>query len=122
MVTQSGTNALHGDLFEFLRNSALDAAGIFNNGTTPPFRRNQFGAALGGPLKKDRLFLFGNYEGYRQSLATSSVSVVPDANARLGLLPNAAGVPTQVPNLNRAMLPFTALWPVLARKSQAAPR
>ncbi len=111
VVTQSGTNALHGSVFEFLRNSALDKPGIFDQGTVPPFRRNQFGGALGGPLKKDRLFLFGNYEGYRQSLAVSSVSVVPDDQARLGLLPNASGVYTQVPNLNQAMLPFTALWP-----------
>jgi hypothetical protein len=111
VVTQSGTNALHGSIFEFLRNSALDKPGIFDQGTVPPFRRNQFGAALGGPLKKDRLFLFGNYEGYRQSLAVSSVSVVPDDQARLGLLPNASGVYTQAPNLNQAMLPFMALWP-----------
>ena len=96
VVTQSGTNALHGSLFEFLRNSALDAPGIFDQGTVPPFRRNQFGGALGGPLKKDRLFLFGNYEGFRQSLAVSNVSVVPDEQARLGLLPNATGVYTPV--------------------------
>ncbi len=111
VVTQSGTNALHGSVFEFLRNSALDKPGIFDQGTVPPFRRNQFGGALGGPLKKDRLFLFGNYEGYRQSLAVSSVSVVPDDQARLGLLPNASGVYSQVPNLSQAMVPFTALWP-----------
>jgi hypothetical protein len=66
VVTQSGTNALHGTAFEFLRNSALDKPGIFDQGTVPPFRRNQFGGALGGPIKKDRLFLFGNYEGYRR--------------------------------------------------------
>ena len=111
VVTQSGTNSLHGSVFEFLRNSALDNPGIFDQGVVPPFRRNQFGGALGGPIKKDRLFLFGNYEGYRQSLAVSSVSVVPDDQARQGLLPNAAGVPTPVTNLNKAMLPFTALWP-----------
>ncbi len=112
VVTQSGTNALHGTAFEFVRNSAFDAPGLFDQGTVPPFRRNQFGGALGGPLKKDRLFLFGNYEGFRQSLAVSNVSVVPDINARSGILPNAAGVLAQVPNLNRAMLPFTALWPL----------
>ncbi len=111
VVTQSGTNALHGTAFEFLRNSALDKPGFFDQGTVPPFQRNQFGGALGGPLKKDRLFLFGNYEGYRQRLAVSNVSVVPDDQARLGFLPNAAGVPTKVANLNSAMLPFTALWP-----------
>ena len=90
VVTQSGTNQLHGGLFEFLRNSAMDARNFFDQGPVPPFRRNQFGGSLGGPLKKDRLFLFGNYEGFRQSLAVTSVSVVPDANARLGILPNAA--------------------------------
>ena len=87
VVTQSGTNRLHGTLFEFLRNSALDARNFFDQASVPPFRRNQFGGALGGPLKKDKLFLFGNYEGFRQALAVSSVSVVPDAEARLGLLP-----------------------------------
>jgi hypothetical protein len=111
IVTQSGTNALHGSVFEFLRNSALDAPGIFDQGTVPPFRRNQFGGALGGPIKKDRLFLFGNYEGFRQSLAVTNVSTVPDEQARLGSLPDASGVYKQVPNLNQAMLPFTALWP-----------
>ena len=80
-VTQSGTNALHGSAFEFIRNSALDAKNYFDQGSIPPFRRNQFGGALGGPLKKNRLFLFGNYEGFRQSLALSNVSVVPDATS-----------------------------------------
>jgi hypothetical protein len=107
VVTQSGTNSLHGSLFEFLRNSRLDARNFFDQASVPPFRRNQFGGALGGPLKKNKLFLFGNYEGFRQALAISSVSVVPDALARQGLLPN--GRP--VPKLNRAMLPYMAFWP-----------
>jgi len=111
VITQSGTNSLHGTLFEFARNSIFDSPGIFDNGTVPPFRRNQFGAALGGPVKKDRIFLFGNYEGYRQSLAVSSVSVVPDDEARKGYLPNSTGGYTQVSKLNSAMLPYMALWP-----------
>lgn len=111
VVTQSGTNALHGTLFEFLRNSALDARNFFDQGAAPPFRRNQFGAAAGGPVKKDRLFVFGNYEGFRQALSLSSVSVVPDLPARQGLLPNAAGVPVQAANLNPAMLKYMAFWP-----------
>ena len=86
VVTQSGTNVLHGSVFEFLRNSALDARNFFDQAFVPPFRRNQFGGSLGGPLKKDRLFLFGNYEGFRQVLAVSSVSVVPTAG-RQGTLP-----------------------------------
>jgi hypothetical protein len=112
VVTQSGTNSLHGSLFEFLRNSALDKPGIFDQGVVPPFRRNQFGASLGGPIKKDKLFLFGNYEGYRQSLAVSSVSVVPDDQARQGFLPNASGVYTKLATLDPRMLPFMGLWPL----------
>ncbi|MGH9663301.1 MAG: carboxypeptidase regulatory-like domain-containing protein, partial [Bryobacteraceae bacterium] len=111
VVTQSGTNSLHGTAFEFLRNNALDARNFFDQNFVPPFRRNQFGGALGGPLKKDRLFLFGNYEGFRQSLALSNVSVVPDAEARQGLLPNASGASTRVSNLDPAILPYMALWP-----------
>ncbi len=78
---------------------------------TAPNMGSEQEAKLGGPLKKDRLFLFGNYEGFRQSLAVSNVSVVPDDQARLGLLPNSSGVYTQVPGLNQAMLPFASLWP-----------
>src|SRR6185436_1507458 len=114
VVTQSGSNQLHGSLFEFLRNSALDARNFFDQSTPgrrlPPFQRNQFGGAAGGPLKKDRLFLFGNYEGFRQRLGLSSVAVVPNLQARQGLLP-VNGVYAPVPNLNPAMLPYTSLWP-----------
>ncbi|HMF77231.1 MAG TPA: carboxypeptidase regulatory-like domain-containing protein, partial [Bryobacteraceae bacterium] len=112
VVTQSGTNALHGTLFEFIRNSALDARNYFDTTSVPPLRRNQFGGALGGPLKKDKLFLFGNYEGFRQSLSVSNVAVVPDQQARQGLLPDASGAYRPVPNLNPAMLPYTSFWPV----------
>ncbi|MGO9275103.1 MAG: carboxypeptidase regulatory-like domain-containing protein [Terriglobia bacterium] len=110
-VTQSGTNALHGSLYEFLRNNALDARNFFAEGSTPPFKQNQFGGAAGGPLRKDRLFMFGNYEGFRQALAQSNVSVVPDEEARQGFLPNPLGVETKVPNLNASMLPYMSFWP-----------
>src|SRR5438105_13429988 len=70
IVTSSGTNQWHGDVFEYLRNSALDARNFFEI-QKGPFKRNQFGGALGGPLKKDKLFIFGNYEGFRQRLARS---------------------------------------------------
>jgi carboxypeptidase family protein len=107
VVTQSGTNQLHGTLFEFLRNSVLDSPGIFDQGVVAPLKRNQFGGALGGPLKKDRLFLFGNYEGLRLRYAPTVVSIVPDANARQGLLPNG----TPVANLNRSMLQYMSFFP-----------
>jgi len=112
VVTQSGTNHLHGSLFEFIRNSALDARNYFDRGSVPPLRRNQFGASLGGPLKKDRLFLFGNFEGFRQVLAQSNVAVVPDEQARQGLLPDASGTYKPVPNLVPAMLKYMTYWPV----------
>jgi hypothetical protein len=113
VVTQSGSNVLHGSVFEFLRNSDLDAKNYFDQGSIPPFRRNQFGGALGGPVKRDKFFLFGNYEGFRQSLALSNVTVVPDNNVRLGMLPNSTtGVYTTPANLNQGMLKYMALWPV----------
>jgi len=111
VVTQSGSNALHGSVFEFLRNNALDATNYFAQGNSPPFKQNQFGGAAGGPLKRDRWFLFGNYEGFRQALVVSSVSVVPDQQARQGFLPNTSGVYTEVPNLNSAMLQYMSFWP-----------
>lgn len=112
VVTQSGTNQLHGSVFEFLRNSALDARNFFDKGAIPAFKRNQLGGSLGGPIRKDRTFMFGNYEGFRQRLGLSSVAFVPDLNARQGLLPNAQGVPTPVAGLDPGMVPFMAFWPV----------
>ena len=112
VVTQSGTNELHGTLFEFLRNSAMDARNYFDNGPVPPLRRNQFGGALGGPLQKDKLFIFGNYEAFRQSLSVSNVAVVPDTQARQGFLPNAAGAYLPVANLDPFMLKYMSFWPM----------
>ena len=84
-VTKSGTNDYHGTAYEFLRNSALDAANYFDI-KKPPFKRNQFGASFGGPLKKDKAFVFGDYEGLRQDLSLTQNSFVPSANARSGIL------------------------------------
>ncbi|HEV2248179.1 MAG TPA: carboxypeptidase-like regulatory domain-containing protein, partial [Terriglobia bacterium] len=64
IVTASGTDQLHGNAYEFLRNSALDTRNFFDKGGVPQFQRNVFGGSLGGPIRKDRTFLFGNYEGY----------------------------------------------------------
>jgi hypothetical protein len=90
IVTASGTNQLHGNAYEFLRNSALDARNPFDQPQIPNFERNVFGGSLGGPIKKDKVFLFGNYEGFRQVLGLSDVTFVPDANARTGFLPCSA--------------------------------
>jgi hypothetical protein len=84
-VTRSGTNSFHGDAYEFLRNSALDARNFFD-GAIPPFKRNQFGGSAGGPIQKDRTFIFGDYEGLRQSLGVTTVDTVPSLAARRGQL------------------------------------
>jgi len=97
VVTQSGGNQWHGSVFEFLRNNALDAKNLFDQGSAPPFQRNQFGASLGGPIKSDKTFFFANYEGLRQNLHQTSAAFVPDAASR------AAAVPSVRPLLN--------LWP-----------
>src|SRR5256712_7121521 len=100
IVTTSGTNLLHGTAFEYLRNSALDARNFYDQTIgAPPFKRNQFGGSLGGPLKKDKMFLFGTYEGYQERLSRSSASVVPGTFARQGLLwpDNPLGLPAGSP-------------------------
>src|ERR1700704_5254836 len=84
-ITRSGTNGFHGDVYEFLRNSALDASNYFDS-VKPPFRRNQFGIAAGGPIQKDRTFVFANYEGLRQSLGVTQIDDVPSPAARAGQL------------------------------------
>jgi hypothetical protein len=97
ILTQSGSNEWHGTAFEFLRNNALDAPNFFDQGDAPPFQRNQFGGSMGGPLQRDKTFLFANYEGFRQHLHQTSAAFVPDAASR------ASAVPSVQPLLN--------LWP-----------
>jgi hypothetical protein len=92
-VSKSGTNGLHGSAYEFFRNNVLDARDYFDlprqpdGDRNPPFRRNQFGGSLGGPIKKDKAFFFVNYEGLRQLKVADTPAFVPDANARNGFLP-----------------------------------
>ncbi|MFZ0640702.1 MAG: carboxypeptidase-like regulatory domain-containing protein [Candidatus Acidiferrales bacterium] len=98
IVTASGGNDVHGAVYEFLRNSAMDARNFFDFGNIPEFQRNNFGAALGGPLRKDKSFLFGNYEGFRQNLGLSNLSLVPDDTSRASAV--------------ASIQPLLALWPV----------
>jgi hypothetical protein len=76
-VLRSGTNNFHGSAFYFIRNDALDARNFFDGRTKPPFKQNQLGATLGGPIVRDRLFFFGNYEGFRQRLTTTFTGSFP---------------------------------------------
>jgi hypothetical protein len=83
VVTKSGTNSVHGDLYEFLRNNALDARNFFA-AQTEPLHRNQFGATMGGPIRKDKDFFFLYYEGQRDSAGTTQAAIVPTAAQRNG--------------------------------------
>jgi hypothetical protein len=98
IATQSGSNQFHGSVYEFLRKSALDAPNFFDQGSPPPFQRNQFGAALGGPISKEKTFFFANYEGLRQHLHQTSAAFVPDAASRAAAAPS--------------VRPLLDLWPV----------
>ncbi len=90
-VTRGGKNVFHGTVYEFLRNSALDARNFFDGPVIPSFRRNQFGASAGAPIRKGRTFVFGDYEGLRQSLGVTTLDTVPSDGARLGILHDAKG-------------------------------
>ena len=83
VVLKSGTNQIHGGAYEFIRNDKLDAVNYFNQGKQP-FKRNQFGAFLGGPIKKNRTFIFGDYEGSRLRESNPFISTVPTDAERAG--------------------------------------
>lgn len=110
-ITKSGSNALHGNAYDFLRNSALDARNYFDGPTIPEFQRNQFGASAGGPIWKDHTFIFADYEGVRQNLGLTSLADVPSLDARNGLLHNADGTTTTI-TVDPSVVPFLAAWPL----------
>ncbi|MGI9074913.1 MAG: TonB-dependent receptor domain-containing protein [Bryobacteraceae bacterium] len=101
IVSKSGTNAFHGGVFEFLRNDVFDARSPFDPANVPPFRLNQFGGSLGGPIKKNRTFFFLDYEGLRQSLHTTVIGFVPNAAFRASVLATSP-----------VLKPFLDSWPV----------
>ncbi|MBI4481587.1 MAG: TonB-dependent receptor [Acidobacteria bacterium] len=114
-VTKSGTNELHGSLFEFHRNSALDARNFFDTDPSrpqvrsdpPSFKRNQFGGTVGGPIIKNRTFFFAGYEGLRDRLGLTRRAKVPTPAAREGRIPGRPAV-----TVNPAVRPFLDLWPL----------
>jgi len=133
-VTKSGGNELHGNLYEFHRNDNLDARNFFDrqekptDPRLPEFKRNQFGATIGGPIVHDRTFFFGGYEGFRQRKGESRLAIVPSADAHRGILPcprtrpaagftglqaacNNAGTSTYTVNVNPSVRSFLDLYP-----------
>ncbi|MDA2935204.1 carboxypeptidase regulatory-like domain-containing protein, partial [Acidobacteria bacterium AH-259-D05] len=111
VVTKSGTNELHGSVFEFHRNSALDAKNFFDRvgKPIPAFKRNQFGFSLGGPIIKDKIFLFGTYEGLRERKGQSFVATVPTADGRKGIGVGPGG--TDIP-VNPGVVEYINLYPL----------
>src|SRR5438128_6059968 len=87
-VTRTGTNVFHGSVYEFLRNNALDARNFFELKKPAPFRRNQFGGSVGGPVKKGKTFFFFNYEGLRQHLDQTFQAFVPTLAVRAQAVPS----------------------------------
>lgn len=117
VVTMSGSNQLHGDIFEFVRNNIFDAENLFTapNTANPPFKRNQFGGALGGPIKRDKTFLFGSYEGFRERWNISDVTFVPDAAVLNGTFTGTGTKPiVDAPGIAA----YFALWPAPGPNAQ----
>jgi hypothetical protein len=132
-ISRAGTNRLHGSAYEFFRNSALDARNFFDPPTIPAFRRNQFGSSIGGPIRKDKTFFFGDYEGIRQSKGVGRLDTVPSLAAR-GIAPGgttpsqvavvggsplpgpgqpgAAPHPDPVTHIDAAVLPYLRMYPL----------
>ncbi|MGO8793011.1 MAG: carboxypeptidase regulatory-like domain-containing protein [Terriglobia bacterium] len=124
ILTKSGTNLLHGSVFEFVRNSAFDARNFFDRrtlaepGRIPPFRRNEFGFALGGPVTlpgiyrgRDRTYFFGQYQGFRQVLSATEVLSVPTQAERQGVDTTAFPGDTLFVPINPQVAPMLAAYP-----------
>jgi Carboxypeptidase regulatory-like domain/TonB dependent receptor/TonB-dependent Receptor Plug Domain len=124
-LTKSGTNRFHGDVYEFLRNSALDTRNYFDPAKIPEFRRNQFGGSVGGPIWKDHTFFFADYEGLRENQGVTATVPVPSLAVRQGILcsipqPGSGGCsthrvsgafnPDPATGIDKAVLPYLSLW------------
>jgi len=104
VVTKSGSNQFHGDAYEFYRNSSVEAKYFFNGGTQPQFSRNQFGGTFGGPIRKDKTFFFGYYEGLRSATPATFVGTMPTDLERTGNFSELLGGPIGTDALGRPIL------------------
>ena len=108
-VTRSGSNAFHGDAYEFLRNSVLDSRNYFDGATIPSFKRNQYGGSVGGPIWKDHTFFFADYEGFAQNLGVTQQSTTLTQTGRegIGVLSNGGNV-----TVSPLVAPFLQFYPL----------
>ena len=114
-ITRSGTNQFHGTAFFFDRDRAWDARNYFDPSTIPPFLRKQFGVSGGGPIIKNRFFIFSNYEGVRQGQSQTFSDIIPSAAVRSGIIcsiqTGSTGCSTQNVGVSPLTGPYFALWP-----------
>jgi hypothetical protein len=112
-ITRSGTPEFHGTIFEYLRNSKLDARNFFTPEPEPaPFKRNQFGATLTGPIRKERTFFMLSFESLRDRLTETKIDFFPDALARKGIITDTSGAVLQVVPVNPRVIPYLNLYPL----------
>jgi hypothetical protein len=105
LITKSGSNSLHGSAFEYFRNEKMDTRNYFNTGQKPPFRLNQFGGSAGGPIVRDKLFFFANYEGVRQRMGVTQNTFTPTAEYRRTVVPAVLPVLEMLPLPNGEVSP-----------------
>ena len=111
-ITRSGTSEFHGNLFEYFRNSKLDARNFFDFGPKPPpFKRNQFGFTLTGPIKQEKTFFMVGFEAMRDRLSESNIDYFLDKQARLGIITETDGSITKV-DVNPDVVPYLELIPI----------
>lgn len=111
-ITRSGTEKFRGSFFEYFRNSKLDARNYFDPASPPPFKRNQFGFTLTGPLRKNRTFFMTSFEALRDRLTDTAVNYLPDVQARQGVLTDVSGNVTQIVPVAASVKPYLALYPL----------
>ncbi len=112
-ITRSGSNEFHGTFFEYLRNSKLDSRNFFDRGAgPPPFKRNQFGFTLSGPVRKEKTYFMVSYEAMRDRLNQTQVDYYPDADARRGIITDASGHTIRTVPVNPRVEPYLDLMPL----------
>src|SRR5712692_150788 len=112
-ITRSGSNEFHGSFFEYFRNSKLDARNFFDFGPDPPpFKRNQFGFTLSGPVRKGKTYFMGSYEAMRDRLNQTQVDFYPDAEARRGIITDASGRTIRTIQVSPRVKPYLDLIPI----------
>ena len=116
-VSKSGTNTFHGTLFEFDRERVLNTRNFFDPAVTPAFAQHQYGGSAGGPIKKNKMFIFGDYEAVYRRVGNPYVNIIPSAAARAGLMcpiPVASGTSACTPHtitIRPDLAKYLALWP-----------